>query len=114
MSELIRYGAEVRAEAIRLAREGVAYMEIARRLGIKRVSTVSDWARGARRSDPTVPERMSAGLVRRASLDEMRAALARRDAYLRTLPPELNPNIAILGDPLPGRSALDQKRAAQR
>jgi transposase-like protein len=113
MTELIRYGAEKREEAIRLAREGLAYMEIARRLGIKRVSTVSDWARNARRYDPSVPERMSAGLVRSASSAERKTALERRDAYLRTLPPVLNPNITVLGDPLPGRSALDQKRAGQ-
>lgn len=107
--QLIRYSSETKREVLRLAKEGVPYRQIAARLGIKRVSTVADWVRVS----DAASMKMSAGLVRKVTNDQMRAALERRDAYLRTLPPVLNPNITVLGDPMPGRSALDQKRAGQ-
>ena len=50
------------------------------------------------------PTELGHTIARRAIPDEV---LAEREAVWRA---ELTPNMVVLGDPLPGRSALDVKR----
>ncbi|NNM74772.1 helix-turn-helix domain-containing protein [Enterovirga aerilata] len=93
---------EVRARAIEMSRlHGMA--EAARLLNVPR-STLRDWVYRANGRFEEAQEEDRAQFMRDAA-----ARLAERDARNARLP---NFNIAYdyLGDPPPGRSALDQKR----
>ena len=93
----------IRARAMR--NNGCSYAEVDRRLGRRTGSTQGkfDYVASQKLRDPHIAGSMRAPDYVLAERDATRAA-----ADLRDLTGEL------MGDPVPGRSALDRKRAAER
>lgn len=104
-----KYTDATRAEAHRLAREGLNATAISRQLGGIPPSTIQVWIAPILEAHGRAAKRLATALAFKADvearLEERNALNARREPCIY---------VDVLGDPPPGRSALDRMRAEGR